>query len=593
MVLDDISTLTTLQVSQKVVLIYGSVGEHAIDGTVTVSRLDDSFPPIAWPVSDSHFKALLYLQPGRNKLRFDFSSPKLSNSSSTNPIHSSFLTMHMLPPLNAPPLQLAILLAKDSPGTFDTTPARQEREGNGLEVAVRKFRMAAYLWQAFTSEQMWRNQFGRRTFRFDEEWATGSANYRDMEQGTMRSEAKIHIIRSEKTIAELRDLNKAQQHKPATNKNALFDIGLDAARSYFKPVAGQTQYVSMLLLDAHWDNTQKVITGHAALGSGSGDIRLAVFGSHCLYSYPSSFEEVVPAFTDCTPTDLNHVANDCNDGGSSWEAANIGIGAHLHEVGHLLGCPHQESGIMLRDYVVLNRSFVPREAYSTRTQTKGGLVMQSDECGWHRLDLLRFRAHPTFRLPNDPALNPDSSVQAFRTEGGNVMAMAATGISFIEIFADKDDTCHAWIEFPTEFDRVQRQVPLLEADLRGKLPQAKRKGRMKISIYSLGGGSLTLDDFGKFTSKDSTIKIPGGPLGGGTAYKSYSLGSSQMEGSRPQDILFTSSIHQDRVMSRVIVYSGKALDGMEFVYDDESTQVFGNKKQSGESFELGIDHFRH
>lgn len=243
---------------------------------------------------------------------------------------------------------------------------------------------------------------------------------------------------------------------------------------------------------------------------------------------------------------------------------------------------------MLRDYVVLNRSFVPREAYSTRTQTKGGLVMQSDECGWHRLDLLRFRTHPTFRLPNDPTMHPDSSVQAFRIEGGSVMAMAATGISFVEIFGEKDDTCHAWMEFPLDHDRLQRQIALNESELRAKLPPTQRKGQMKISIKCHGGGEITLDDFSKFTSKDSTVKIPGGPLGGGTAYKSRSLGSSKMDGSQPQDLVFTSTIRQDRVMSRVIIYHGRALDGMEFVFDDDTSQLFGNRKEGGDSFELDV-----
>ncbi|KAJ4170850.1 hypothetical protein NW754_006994 [Fusarium falciforme] len=362
-------------VYQKVLLVYGTIGDpahHALDGTLNVCRLDDNFPAISWPVCSSHFKALVYLQPGANKLRFEFSSPKLANSNSSNPIHASYLTVHMLPTTNSPPLQLAIVLAKDSPGTFDASPARAEREGNGLETAVKKFRMAAYLWQAFTSEQMWRNKLGRRAFRFDEEWMTGTANYRDRENGVMRSEARVHIIRCDKTVAELRDLNKAQQNEKATQKDALFGIASEAVKKHFNPLPGQKLYVSALLLDAHWDKGAKTVTGHAALGGGDGDLQLAIFGSHCLQSYPTSFEEVVPAFTDCTPTDTNYVANDCNEAGSSWEAANIGIGAHLHETGHLFGCPHQESGVMLRDYVVLNRTFVAREALLYQNQVQGG-----------------------------------------------------------------------------------------------------------------------------------------------------------------------------------------------------------------------------
>lgn len=214
--------------------------------------------------------------------------------------------------------------------------------------------------------------------------------------------------------------------------------------------------------------------------------------------------------------------------------------------------------------------------------------MQSDECGWHRLDLLRFRGHPVFRLPNDPPMNSDISVQAFRIEGGSVMAMAATGISFVEIFAEKDDTCHAWMEFPLDHERLQRQVALNESELRAKLSPAQRKGKMKISIRCHGGGSITLDDFSQFASKDSTVKIPGGPLSGGTAYMSRSVGSSKMDGSKPQDLIFTSTIRQDRVMSRVVIFSGSALDGMEFIFDDETTQLFGNRKEKGDTFELGM-----
>jgi hypothetical protein len=123
---------------------------QALDGNLTVSRLDDNFPPTNWPVSDSHFKALLYLQPGPNRFRFDFTSPKLPHSNTSNKIHSSYLQLHMIPNMTAPPLQLVILLGKDSPGTYDAVPTRIEREGNGLETAIKKYRMAAYLWQAFT-----------------------------------------------------------------------------------------------------------------------------------------------------------------------------------------------------------------------------------------------------------------------------------------------------------------------------------------------------------------------------------------------------------------------------------------------------------
>ncbi|KAK3346268.1 putative peptidase family-domain-containing protein [Lasiosphaeria hispida] len=581
-------------VYQKILLVHGTVGDpsqQSLDGTLTISRLDDNLPPTFWPVCNSHFKALVYMMPGANRVRFDFSSPKLANSGSSNPIHASYLTVHMIPPTNAPPLQLAILLAKDSPATFDAVPARVEREGNGLDTAIRKFRMAAYLWQAFTAEQMWRNKFGRRAFRFEEEWTAGTSNQRDRDCGTLRSEARVHVIRTEKTLAEIRDLDRAQQNPNAADKGALYGIAADAVKDYFKPLPGQKQYVSVLILDSHWDRESKTIVGHAALGGNAGDLQLAIFGSHCLQSYPTSFEEVVPAFTDCTPTDTSCVGNDCNEAGSSWEAANIGIGAHLHETGHLFGLPHQENGVMARGYTTFNRTFLAREAYSTRTRSKGGPVFQEDECTWHRLDCLRFRSHPCFRLPNDVTTNPDESVHAWPVDGGNVAVTAPTGIAYLEIFGDGDDVCHNWIEYSAENGPTQRQVTLGEQELRDRLPEEKKKGKLRICIKSHGGGELDIDDFKKLCSKESTLKVPSAIPGlGKTAYRGKKLGLSQMENSEPHELIFASAMRQDRVLSRIIFYHGFALDGLEFVYDDDSRQLFGRKggKEGGDIFDMDI-----
>lgn len=314
---------------QKALSLYGNIADpttQCLEGSLTISRPDDWFPPTYWPVSESHFKAVILLSPGPNRIRFDFTSPKLVNSNSSNPIHSSYITIHYLPPQTSPPLQLVLLLGADSPGTFDTTPARIEQEGNGVETAVRKYRMAAYLWQAFTAEQMYRNKLGRRTFRMEEEWIPGTSNHRDREHGTMRSEAKIHIIRSKKTVAEIRDLDIAQQHQPAQRKGDLFNIAKEAVEDHFNFAPGQKQYVTVMFLDTHWDQQAKTIVGHAALGGSVGSLQLAICGSHALHTYPSTIEEIVPAFCDCTPTDTNYVANDLNESGSSWEAANIGIG---------------------------------------------------------------------------------------------------------------------------------------------------------------------------------------------------------------------------------------------------------------------------
>lgn len=577
-------------VHQKVLLIYGQIGDsdkQVLDGTLTVYHNQESFPPTSWPVNDSHFKALVHLNPGPNRLRFDFTSPKLPANNSSVPAHSTWFCLNFLPLISAPPLQLVILLGKDSPGTFDAVPERIQREGNGLETAVRKFRMAAYLWQAFTGEQMCRNGFGRRCFRFEEEWQTGSLTFRDRSMAQMRNEAKIHIIRSEKTVKELRDLDIAQQYDKATHKNDLFSIAKEAVKKHFKPEKGQKQYVSVLLLDAHWDTHAKTITGHAALGcSDDGDeIQLAICGSHALQSYPSYIEEVVPALSDCTRTDTTYVANDCNESGSNWEAANVGIGAHLHETGHMFGCPHQESGVMLRDYVRFNRTFLSREPYSTRTKSPGmRLCLQKDECNWHRLDILRFKYHPCFRLPTDAPLALDNSIQVWPVDNGKVLVTAATGVHFIELFAQGDDFCRSWIEYG-KGDAIPGsppvQVVLTESDLKSRLPEDKRN-KIKVRMYSAGGGEHKIDDFSQLKGKDSMVKLSNGQPG----FKGSRLGLSQQEGSSPEQVILESAIKLHKLLTSIKVYHGFALDGVEFCYEDSTSQLFGKRggKPGGSEF---------
>ncbi len=575
-------------------LVYGQIGdpsEKTLDGTLTVCHHQDSFPATMWPVCDSHFKALVHLTPGPNRLRFDFMSPKVASNNSSFPAHSSWINVNFLPLINSPPLQLVILLGKDSPATFDAVPERKQREGNDLDIAIRKFRMAAYLWQAFTGEQMYRNGFGRRCFRFEEEWQTGSLTFRDKEMGHMRNEAKVHVVRTEKTVKELRDLDLAQQYDHATHKGELYSIAMEAVKEHFKPVKGQMQYISLLLLDAHWDTKAKTITGHAALGGGAGEVQLAIFGAQALQSYPASIEEVVPAFSDCTRTNTNFVANDCNESGSNWEAANIGIGAHLHETGHLFGCPHQESGIMLRDYVRLNRTFLCREPYSTRTKSPGvRLCLPKDECGWHRLDALRFKYHPCFRLPTDAPLSPDESIQVWPADNGKAFITAPTGISFIEIFAEGDEICRAWLEYSNgdvQSGGPPRQILLTEDDLKARLPEDRKSSKkLRIKIYSAGQGSHEVVDFNALLkSKNHMVKLPNGQSG----FRGCKLGESGQEGSQPEQVILETAHIQTKLLTSIKVYHGFALDGLEFFYEDSTSQVFGKRggQPGGSEFMFG------
>lgn len=101
-------------------------------------------------------------------------------------------------------MHLSIVLANDSVGDFEGPIDRP----NGVEEAVKKLRMAAYLWQAYTAEQVYRS-FGsptngvsaRRTFRLEEEWLEDTLSLQESE--VWRSSAKVHVVRSDLTVERI------------------------------------------------------------------------------------------------------------------------------------------------------------------------------------------------------------------------------------------------------------------------------------------------------------------------------------------------------------------------------------------------------
>ncbi|EPS37207.1 hypothetical protein H072_9132 [Dactylellina haptotyla CBS 200.50] len=295
----------------SVLLVFGQCGksDQPQDGSLVVHHHHGNFPSTTWPVSDGYFRALVYLEPGPNKLQFEYVSPR------TIVALKSQFTIHMMP-LAAPPLHLVILLGKDSLGTFDCPPEKFKNSSNDLDTAIKKFRMAAYLWQAYTAEEMAKNKFGRRTFRFEETWATESISHRDK---MPRNVPNVHILRSEKTVAEIRDHDIAQQNPNGKRKGELWNIAYEAVETYFSPKSlYDKKYVAVLIVDSKWDPDVGLITGHAALGGGAGFIQMGIFGSHSLHSWPTSIEDVVSCFTDCTRTDTKMIANDAGESGSYW-----------------------------------------------------------------------------------------------------------------------------------------------------------------------------------------------------------------------------------------------------------------------------------
>jgi hypothetical protein len=102
--------------------------------------------------------------------------------------------------------------------------------------------------------------------------------------------------------------------------------------------------VACLLLDAYYNKTLDRVPLHEALGGGDAP-SLGVFGSHLTHGWPESEAELISRFTDSRALDFSQLAND--DSLTKYRALNVGIGAFLHEVGHI-----HTLGILFKDFLL-------------------------------------------------------------------------------------------------------------------------------------------------------------------------------------------------------------------------------------------------
>lgn len=169
---------------------------------------------------------------------------------------------------------------------------------------------------------------------------------------------------------------------------------------------------------------------------------------------------------------------------------------------------------------------------------------------------------------------------------GKILITAASGVAFLEIYAEGDDTCHSFIEFvngETGNCPISKQVTITEGELRQRVPEEKKKKAIRLEIFSGGLGRHTVHDLGALKSKHSLVKLPNGQPG----YKGSKLGFSQMDGTQPQEIILECA-KQTKLLTSVKIYHGYALDGIEFCYEDRTSQLFGKRggKPGGDEFVL-------
>ncbi|EGC43739.1 zinc metalloproteinase [Histoplasma capsulatum var. duboisii H88] len=487
-----------------------------------VSGFQD-FPAQSYPVVQGRFAFLTMLSEGPNNLIIRLGS-HYNRTTSLPSTETIVVSLNYYPLLNTPPLHLAIMIAKDSPLIIDCPPGRSGGLPNGhstLDAVIAKFRIAAYMWQALTAEDMRIKGLGRRSFRLEEERTANTISqaflYAEAQEtlhanNNIGSTAKIHLVGTDKTVMELRDPNIAQQNKQASGKNQLFNIFLAALKNHGHPFDPSSHpIVAGLILDSHYSVDQNLILAHAALGSHNGHgISLGMFGSHLTYSWPRFIEEVHECLLD-TRAPGPTLGNDNGECATMWEACSIGQGAFLHEVGHAFGAPHS-TGIMVRGYAEhWPRNFLSRTAYSVAHKREGVVVIEgqtANNARWDLRDALSFRLFPHFWIPGDELLEP-----GVRAETPSVVVIGQGDPAKLGIQL----SCRAKVvqvsfndnleSYPTVVSPCNNTIYLMK-DLKFRFPRRENRP-LKLTVLGMNGKTRTIHDVWRLFGLEDIIRIPG------------------------------------------------------------------------------------
>lgn len=481
---------------------------------------EEAYPPQTWPVAEGQIKIIAMLAPGINVFEI------LPNSDATqvNKLRLCYTAL-----LRQPPLHLAILVAKDSDLAIDYEPSKSRpglEDKSSVDTAINRFRMTAYMWQAMIAEDMRMKGLGRRSFRLDEDWGIDTTSARFLhavrqaeiwDAGAARLTAKIHVVRSDHTMAEIKNPKIAQDNPLGRNKRRLYDwfaealqaSGLGIFTSSARPI------VAGLIIDSEWMEESMFVHGHTAMGSHNAEgSSLCVMGSHLVYSWPEHLEELNSFLIDTSSPDFGFVSVPDTDSVTMWEICSVGQTDFLHQLGHAFGASHT-MGIMKGDCAQhWPRHFVARTALD-RVTGEGGIVVDAttaNEATFDIKDLLAFSHLPHFWLPGDrrPLIDPSLArytmpsvrVEEIKNEGGDVEThiVASSPANIVRVL---------WNEEASERPSLNHQllgatIPMWQIE-----QTFSRDTPVRFAVLAGNGKERIVPNIWDLITDPSTLRIPG------------------------------------------------------------------------------------
>ncbi|XP_050087870.1 uncharacterized protein LOC126572527 [Anopheles aquasalis] len=250
------------------------------------------------------------------------------------------------------------IICKGHSGRYQSHVDDQE---NTATVACQKITLAIELLQCLYGEKLHEEGYGRKTFTLGSscvpfhsqlEWTQSVG----MTEGELWQHFASELVQSE-------------QYDMATVKVVAF--------------LSSTHFEGITDGDYSYGNIRAKTTGHAALGGGG----LALFGTGCLYTWPTTLERVGAAFLNPQPVDCANLLDDSNYRRTYGGCYATTLGSVCHEMGHTFDLGHTPDGSIMGDgFDGIERVFVapkcpggdtgPRRLVETKPRGPAGRLTQ-------------------------------------------------------------------------------------------------------------------------------------------------------------------------------------------------------------------------
>ncbi|XP_050523015.1 uncharacterized protein LOC126895320 [Daktulosphaira vitifoliae] len=254
-----------------------------------------------WTVFKNNFKVILELKHGDNLITLKYGKSILTTKLVFKPRRTKFT------------VQPIYVICSDHDGKFQAP----KDHDNSVHVACKKIVLGLKLIQMLTAEKMDEQGFGKKTFQIEND---------------------CQIIKSSLIRESVFKMNpeKLWEH-----------IAREITANYNSYVKKFLAFLSC----TYWDG--KNLHGHVALGGGG----LALFGTGCLYTWPSELEEILPCFMNMKKVNTSLLLDDSCFRGNFGGCFSTTLGSVWHEIGHIFDLGHSKYGIMGRGFDNVHLTF--------------------------------------------------------------------------------------------------------------------------------------------------------------------------------------------------------------------------------------------